>query len=191
MSISEEKLKYSFRQYLALEEKAEYKSEFYQGEIFSMSGGTGDHSLIASNLIREVGIALKGKACNMYNGDFRVRIENADSGVYPDGMVICGPREYYKDRKDVVTNPTVVFEVLSESTAAWDYGGKFRKYQQLPSLREYVLVEQKEPQVVVFRKNPEGEWLVQSYGGLDAMVELKSLGVEVASREIYDDIAFE
>lgn len=172
------------------EELASHKSEFYKGEIFAMPGGTRNHSVIGLNINAELRQALRGKDCFAGNNDLKIRIEEADAGVYPDGLVICGKENYYADRKDIVTNPTVVIEVLSDSTAAWYLGGKFRQYQTLPSLQEYVLIEQNEPQVDVFRRNEQGLWVLEGYEGLDKMVEFKSLGVSIASSEIYYEIEF-
>jgi Uma2 family endonuclease len=199
MSDSGKKKLYTFEEYLDLEEKAEYKSEFYQGRIvplFSPKSELGKaesdelHNLIIANLVRNLRNALPDKGYLVFGKDTQIMIEEEDPFYSPDAMVICGPREYYEDRKDVVTNPTVVFEVLSESTAAWDYGGKFRRYQKLISLQEYVLIEQNEAQVIVFRRNQAGEWLVENYGGLDAVVELKSIEVLVSVKEIYQGIEF-
>ncbi|MCB9230603.1 MAG: Uma2 family endonuclease [Bacteroidia bacterium] len=190
MSTSEKKLHYSFEEYLAREEQSDYKSEFYKGEIYAMSGGTGDHSLIGTNITRELGNALMGKDCFVYGSDLKIRIEEANAAVYPDGMIICGPRKYYKDRLDMITNPMVVIEVLSEGTAGWDRGGKFRQYTLLPSLREYVIVEQAEAQVDVFRKNDAGLWEFEAYGGLDSNIEIKSLGISISLVMIYYGVQF-
>lgn len=188
MSISEEKVKYSIEEYLALEEKAENKSEYYDGEIYLMSGGTIAHGLIGANMARHLGNALDDRDCSVFGGEVKVRIESANAFVYPDAMVVCGDEERFNDL--ALTNPILVVEVLSESTAAWNYTDKFRLYQMLPSLEEYVLIEQKKPQVDVFRRNDDGLWFLEGYKGLEAMVELKSLGVEIALKDIYRRVKF-
>ena len=185
-----DKRKHTFEEYLNGEDLATHKSEFYKGEIFGMSGGTRNHSVIGLNINAELRQALRGKDCFAGNNDLKIRIEEANAGVYPDGMVICGKEEYFADRQDIVTNPTVVIEVLSDSTAAWDHGGKFRNYQMLASLQEYGLIEQKEPQVNVFRRSDQGLWVLEGYSGLETMVEFKSLGVSISSSEIYYQIEF-
>jgi Uma2 family endonuclease len=190
MSVSEKKTHYTFEEYLAQEDQAEFKSEFYQGEIFAMSGGTKNHSLIGLNINAELRNALRGSDCFAGSNDLKIRIEAASASVFPDGLVVCGKEEYHANRKDIITNPTVVIEVLSESTTAWNYSGKFRQYQMLPSLQEYVLVEQKEPQVDIFRRNEEGLWVLEGYKGLEAWVEFKSLSVKIAMREIYHRVEF-
>jgi Uma2 family endonuclease len=184
---------YTFEEYLALEEKAEFKSEFFEGEIFVRhggSGGTRDHSLIGTNTSRELGNALRGKPCFVFNSDLMVQIRPGKGGFYPDTMVVCGEEQFSNEKENAITNPTVVVEVLSESTAAWDHGGKFRQYQSLSSLQEYVLVEQTEPQVNVYRRGKDGMWLLEGYAGLDAEVEFKSLGIKIASREIFMGVKF-
>ncbi len=187
---TENKLRHTFAEYLALEEEAAYKSEFSNGEIFAMSGGTGDHSLIGAQCGAELISGLKGKDCWTFNSELMIRIDAADSAVYPDAMVICGPREYFEERKNVVTNPIVVVEILSDSTASYDRGGKFRKYELLPSLQEYVLIEQKEAQIEVFRRKSQGLWELERYSGLDAMVQLHSLDIEISSRNVYAGCEF-
>ena len=155
-----------------------------------MSGGTRNHSVIGANISGELRSALLDRNCTVCNSELMFRIEAADAAVYPDGMVICGPESYYHDRKDVVTNPMVVVEVLSDSTASWDRGGKFRQYELLPSLQEYVLIEQNEPQVDVFRRNEHGLWELERYGGLDELIIFKTLKVEVAMASIYHRVEF-
>lgn len=190
MSTAEKRFRYTFDEYLSQEETAEYKSEYYKGEIFAMSGGTAHHSLISTNMTREMGNALMGKDCFVFGSDLKIRIDAADAGVYPDGMVICGPLDYYQDRDDIIANPVVVVEVLSKSTAAWDRGGKFKHYRLLDSLKEYILIEQKVPQIDVFRKNEEGFWVLQEYEGVNSQIEVRSVGVELSTERIYYGVEF-
>lgn len=191
MSTAEKKLRYTFAEYLAMEEQADYKSEYYQGEIFAMSGGTGNHSLIGVNVNAELRSALLDKDCSVFGSDFKIRIEASDTGVYPDGTVFCGPIDYVEDRKDIATNPIVVIEVLSNSTAAYDRSGKFSHYRRIPSLKEYVLIEQDRAQVDVFRRNENGLWLgFEGFEGLDKSVEFKSLGISIPSKMIYHRVQF-
>ena len=190
MSTAEKKLRYTFQEYLDLEEKADLRSEYYQGEIFAISGGTDRHSLIGTNMTREMGNGLMDSECFVFGSDLKIRIEAADAGVYPDGMVICGPRDYYEDRTDIVTNPIAVVEVLSDSTAAWDRGGKFKQYRLLPTLQEYILIEQKSPQIEIFTKNKDGFWVFREYEGLDSVIEIESLKISLSTRRVYHGIIF-
>lgn len=192
MSIAEKKKKYSVEEYLRLEEAAVEKSEFYGGEVYAMSGGTRNHSAICANIIRSAGNALMDKDCTVFDSNFKVRIEAADAFVYPDSFVICGTEEFYPKSNHVCLNPTVVFEVLSDSTADYDRGGKFRKYQQVPSLQEYVIVHQNEAQIIVYRKTDAGWSFFEGriYSDLTSDVELKSLDITIPMEKIYYRVDF-
>jgi Uma2 family endonuclease len=191
MSVSEKKAKYSVEEYLVLELSAATKTEYYDGELYAMSGGTRNHSLIATNLNGELRSALLGKGCFVFGSDLKVRIETTNSFVYPDGMVICGQEEYFFGKSDTILNPTLLFEVLSESTAAWDRGGKFRLYDEISSLKEYIVLEQHTPQIDMYHRNDQGFWVLKRYDGLDAEVEFKSLGVSIPTNLIFYGVEFE
>ena len=175
-------------EYLAIEREAEYKSEYFNGEIFAMAGGTGDHSNLAADLIVCIGRRLAGRRCRVYTSDLKVRSGPNDLYTYPDVTVVCGKPVYSDTHKDVLTNPRVIFEVLSDSTEARDRGFKFRQYKQIDSLEEYVLVSQTEPFVERYSRSEGGEWT--GYGeakGPDAILVLTSLGIEIPLSEIYAD----
>lgn len=155
-----------------------------------MAGGSERHSRICMNLARFAGNRLDGKPCRTYNGDFRLAIERANAFVRPDFWVICGKTEFYNRRDDTATNATLVAEVQSDSTAAFDRRGKWLRYQMVDSLREYILVEQDSPQVDVYYKNSQGVWEYQTVTDLQASVSLKSIGIELPMKEIYRDINF-
>ena len=180
----------TLEEYLAKEKTAPEKSEFHNGEILSMSGGTIVHSKIAARTVSALIQALEGTLCEVYESNLMVRIESANSIVYPDTTVICGPPEIDERREHVAKNPIMIVEVLSESTGAYDRGEKFHLYQQIPTFREYMLIEQKTPQVDIFSKNAEGKWMIESYFGLDAVVELRSLNVKIPMAGIYEWIEF-
>ena len=181
----------SFTEFLAFEEQSEFKNEFYQGEIVAMSGGTTNHNLISSNINGEIRQGLKGTQCYAYSSDQMVRGEKADSGFYPDVSVVCGPPAWWQGKKHVVTNPTVIVEVLSKSTIGRDLRSKFRMYKLFPSLEEYVVAEQNEAQVDVFRRTESGLWEVEEFQGLETTVELKSISVSIPMQEIYDGVIWE
>jgi Uma2 family endonuclease len=194
MDTVEKKILHTYEEYLQLEIDSDFKSEFYDGEIYSMSGGTRNHNLIATNVAGEIRNALRGKSCSVFTSDLKLRIEAANANVYPDGMVICGTEEYYMGRADIVMNPILVIEVLSDSTGNWDRGGnrdnhRGRQYELLPELQEYVLIEQNEAQVDVFRRNAEGFWVLERYAG-EEMVVFKSLDAQVSMKEIYHRVEF-
>lgn len=129
-------------EYLALERQAEVRSEYFQGEAFAMAGGSQRHNLIVANLLRLLGNQLVSRDCNVYPSDMRVKIEALGKYTYPDVAVACGENRFEDEHRDVLLNPVVLFEVLSQSTEAYDRGKKFEHDQALDSLREYLLVSQ-------------------------------------------------
>src|SRR5437867_4399511 len=164
-------------EYLELERRAEFKSEFFEGEVFAMSGGTPLHSQIATNLAAEFRNQLKGKRCVPYNSDLRLKVEATGLITYPDLSVACGPLQFAAGTDDTVVNPTVIVEVLSDSTEAYDRGRKFENYRQMPSLREYLLVSQKQPRIEQFLRQSSGQWLLREAAGMDDTLPLPSLDI--------------
>lgn len=181
----------SEEEYLAIERVADYKSEFVNGEMFAMAGGLEPHNLVASNVNRELGNALKSLPCRVYTSDMRVKIPATGLYTYPDVTVVCGSPEFADDRRDVIVNPVVLVEVLSDSTEAYDRGGKFEHYQRLESLREYLLVAQDRPRIErFFRQQPGDEWSYALVSGLDAVLHLASLDCDLRLEEVYDKVDF-
>jgi Uma2 family endonuclease len=174
---------FTIDEYLEREEKAEYKSEYYKGEIFAMAGGTPPHSAISVNLAIALGNRLRGK-CRVYNGDMRVHIPILQYFAYPDISVVCGKREYFRD--NALMNPTLIIEVLSDSTEGYDRGTKFHLYSRISTLQEYVLVSQNERTVEVFRRNDQQRWELYMFTENDN-VELVSVGCTLTMDEIYED----
>jgi Uma2 family endonuclease len=177
-------------EYLQMERAAEVKSEFRDGEVFAMSGGTYAHSIIAANIVRHFGNKLEGSGCATCTSDLRVKIEMADLYTYPDVSVVCGERQFEDGTRDVLLNPSVIVEVLSDSTESYDRGKKFEWYRRIPSLREYLLVSQREPHIDQYIRQASGEWLLRDYSGLEGRVALPSLGIEVALSEIFANVDF-
>jgi Uma2 family endonuclease len=182
--------KFTPHEYLALERIADYRSAFFQGEIFAMAGGSPRHSLIQTNLTAELRQALKGNPCTAYNSDLRILVNPTGLYTYPDASIVCGPLELADGQKDVVLNPTVLFEVLSDSTEAYDRGQKFGNYRQIESLREYVLVSQNEVLVERYQRNPDNTWTLTESRGVDAQLALNSVGIAISLMEIYDKVDF-
>ena len=179
------KQSFSPTEYLAMEQVAEYKSEYYDGEIFAMSGGTADHSKIALNIGAELLDRLETSPCHVFNSDMRLQIERSGLYTYPDAMVICGRIQFVKGRKDTVTNPVLIVEVLSESTRDYDRGAKFNFYKQIATLREYVMVESERAHVECYRRTEGDKWLAEMYDDLEAAVKLESVELEVKLQRIY------
>jgi Uma2 family endonuclease len=184
------KKRYTPEEYLALEETADYKSEYYKGEIFQMAGGMPDHNAIAANTMAALGVALHGKPCRTFSSDQRIFVEANNFYTYPDVSIVCGPLEFAPGRRDTITNPVVLVEVLSESTAGYDRTIKFGLYRALTSFQTYVLMNQYQVYVETYQKNQAGEWVYRSYDKLTERVALLSLGIEVGLEEIYDKVEF-
>ncbi|WP_247233823.1 Uma2 family endonuclease [Telluribacter sp. SYSU D00476] len=177
---------YSPEEYLELEREADYKSEYYRGEIFAMAGAGHNHNRIVENLTGECYIYFKGKSCRTYSSDQRIHIPANGLYTYPDLIVVCGKNEYLDDKKDTILNPTVLIEVLSESTEAYDRGEKFHFYRSIPALKEYVLINSRAVAAEVFRKNDEGIWMLASEAyAIDKNIELASVGLTLAMQDIY------
>lgn len=188
----QDKTKYTPEEYLAREEKAEYKSEYHDGEIRMMSGGTPEHSSIAVNVIITLGSALAGGPCRVFNSDMRLLVAPRGDYTYPDVMVVCGKLELQPGRRDVVTNPTVLFEILSASTREYDRIEKFRLYKEIETLREYVLVDSERVVVSVLRREMEtGKWTIEILNDLHDVLILESLNLEIPLSHIYTGIDFQ
>ncbi len=177
-------------EYLDLERHAEFKSEFFAGEVFPMSGGTPLHSQIATNLAAELRNQLKGKRCVPYNSDLRLKVEASGLLTYPDLSVVCGPLQLATGTDDTVVNPTVIVEVLSDSTEAYDRGKKFENYRLMPSLREYLLVSQKEPRIDQFIRQENEQWLLREVAGLEATLALPVLEIKISLAEVFAGVEF-
>ncbi len=178
-------------EYLEFERQSEFKHEYFDGEIFAMSGGTPQHSLVKANVLGELRSLLKGQSCTAYDSDLRVLVEATGLYTYPDASVFCDELQFEAGRTDVVVNPTLLVEVLSPSSEAYDRGRKFGHYRQIPSLREYVLVWQEEPRIESFFKNDQGVWTLTEAVGMDSQMALASLGVGLSLREVFDKVVFE
>lgn len=172
-------------EYLAIERQAEYKSEYVDGVMYAMAGGSERHNLIAGNLVTELNIQLRKVACKVYPSDLKVRVPNSKRFFYPDVSVVCGEVRFADDEKDVVLNPILVVEVLSDSTAAFDRGKKFQSYQQIETLQEYLLVSQDEHVVEHYLRQENGHWLYTKVSGLEELIVLPTLKSQLALSDIY------
>lgn len=179
---------YTPEEYLALEVESDIRHEYRQGEIVSMTGGTPEHNKIASALNALLWFALRGKPYSLFITDQRLWIPVMDLYTYPDGMVIAEPVELKPGRKDTVTNPLLIVEVLSDSTEKYDRGDKFEAYRTLPSLQEYWLIDQYRPHVEQYVKQSQHQWLFTEHSGLDAKVTLSSVSIELALADLYEGV---
>jgi len=190
MSLPQPSRRLTEAEYLEIERAAEFKSEFYDGEMFAMAGGTLQHSLIGTNLGREFGNRLGNHRCVPYNADLRIKVEATGLLTYPDLSIICGPPQFADGTDDTVVNPTVLVEVLSSSTEAYDRGRKFEHYRQIPTLQEYLLVSQTEPRIEQFIRQPDGRWLLNEAAGIDKKLDLPSLKITISLSEIFAKVNF-
>jgi Uma2 family endonuclease len=176
--------------YLAYDDSIDGKAEYYDGHIVDMAGGSENHSLICANMIIGVGSRIKGRPCRVYESNFKLELSENSKYIYPDLFVICGPTEKSKLRDDICTNPTITVEVLSDSTRSFDQGVKHFRYRMMPSLREFVTVEQDRPLVFVHYRNDAGQWLSDAYADLNDQVKLYSLDLSIPMAEIYANVVF-
>jgi Uma2 family endonuclease len=167
------------------------KYEYHNGEIFALAGGSLEHALLIGNIYAELrnGLNQKNINCKPVTNDAKLHIEQDNKYLYPDTMVLCGDIERSQDIKDAVTNPILIVEVLSPSTTDYDRGDKFYFYRQIPTLQEYVLIEQKRPLVEVFyRRERKGLWRISRYEGTDKTISFQSISIEVKMKDLYFDI---
>ncbi|MFM8008038.1 MAG: Uma2 family endonuclease [Dolichospermum sp.] len=182
---------YTPEEYLELEEKALYKSEYRNGEIIPMTGGTTNHNQIALNFASSLLYAIRGKKYRVFIGDVRLWIPEYREYTYPDVIVTDGKPLYAGKNNTTVTNPLLIIEVLSKSTKNYDQGEKFTFYRSIPQFKEYVLVEQNQYQIMHYSKTNEGEWIFREYKLENDIIKLQHLDFEISLIDIYQDVNFE
>jgi Uma2 family endonuclease len=175
-------------EYLASERKAEYKSEYFNGEMFAMSGASERRVNIVANLMYLLVGQLRGRPCKAYASDLRVRVSPTGLYTYPDVVVVCGQPQFADDQRDTLLNPTLIVEVLSESTKDYDRGGKFEHYRTLDSFSEYVLIAQDRYHVEHFVRQPDKRWLLAETNRLEDTFHLSSIDCDLALAEVYDKV---
>jgi Uma2 family endonuclease len=178
-------------EYLARERSAETKSEYVDGEIVAMSGASERHVLIVSNLVAALVSRLRERPCRVYSTDMKVRVDDRGLYAYTDVAVVCGERRFADDQRDVLLNPTLIIEVLSNSTEAYDRGTKFARYRRLESLQDYLLVSQKAKDVEQYTRRSDGLWLLEEYDAPDSVVRLPSIECELPLDDVYRNIDLE
>jgi Uma2 family endonuclease len=175
-------------EYLAMERENEYRSEYIDGEVFSMTGASRRHNIITFNIAGALSPQLRGRPCEAYASEMRVRIPNRGY-MYPDVVIVCGEPLLEDDYFDTLLNPTVLVEVLSKSTERYDRGKKFYLYRTIESLAEYLLIAQDEYKVEHYTKQPDGPWTLSDHRSLDDAVELDSIKCTLLLREVYEKVA--
>jgi Uma2 family endonuclease len=177
-------------QYLAIERKAEFRSEYYRGEMFAMAGASLEHNRIKENLIIEIGARLKGGPCQSFSSDMRVKVSATGLYTYPDIVIVCGEPELEDAELDTLLNPQIIIEVLSESTAEYNRGKKFRQYRQIESFQEYILVAQDEPLIERSVRQPDGSWKQTFIEGLERDFTFATVPVQVPLADVYAGVVF-
>ncbi len=183
---------FTAEQYLALERNSEIRHEFLDGFVYAMAGESPEHSTICFNLSVHIGSQLKDKPCRGFSPNMKIRIDTKGLFAYPDLAIVCGEPPYHDERRDVLINPTVIFEVLSPSTENYDRGEKFTRYStHIGTLKNYVLLSQHEPRIETFTRQAEGSWTSSVAHGLPASVYLPAIDCQIVLAEIYDRMTFE
>lgn len=188
---STEKRYYTPDEYLALEESAIDKSEYHDGEIVPMTGGTTNHNKLALNFCRKFPLTVNGQDYETFINDVRLWIPQTRRYLYPDIMVIQGEPVYRENNKTIVTNPLLIVEILSNSTKDYDRGGKFLAYRSIPEFREYILIDQYSYHIEQFAKNSNGKWVLTEYDSDESVLTLESVEFQMSLRQIYARINFE
>lgn len=176
------------QEYLSSERQADHKSEYLNGEVFAMSGASARHALIVTNVVRELGTQFKNRDCRVFSSDLRVKASVTGLYTYPDVVAVCGPLSFDDEQKDTLLNPTLLVEVLSESTKDYDRGGKFEHYRSVESLKEYVLIAQDRQHLEHYVRQSEGRWLLEETNHPGDVVALPSIGCTLALAEVYDKV---
>jgi len=192
MAVPVENRRYTVREYLDLEAKALDKHEYDNGEILAMAGCTLEHDKVNRNLYTELGARLKGSPCSFHTSNMRIRLDRSGRYVYPDATIVCGEARFDSDdpNRTTITNPRIVFEILSETTEAYDRGNKFEAYRTLDSFQMYVLISQVRPIVETFTRVDDGTWIFAAYHHASAVAKLPVIGIDLPLQDLYTGVQF-
>ncbi len=177
--------------YLLMEGESEVKHEYYQGEMFAVAGGTDSHNRIVRNTLTAIDNFLAGKECEVFPSDLKVHSVANSLFTYPDLSIVCGPLDYWKNRRDIITNPVVLIEVLSKKTQAYDRGDKFKLYRTIPTVREYILISSLEVLVERYTKQPGSFWNFQETANGEDAFQIESIAFSCAVKDLYRNVSFE
>ncbi|MEH2350676.1 MAG: Uma2 family endonuclease [Nostoc sp.] len=182
---------YTPEEYLELEEVAEYKSEYINGQIIPMAGGTVNHNRISLNLSAALNFAFRQQDYEVFMGDVRLWITQKRTYTYPDVMILAGEPEYFNNRKDIILNPQIIVEVLSKSTKGYDCEDKFQAYRTISTFQEYLLIDQTRIHVDQFSKTGKKQWTLREYDEEDEAIALVSVPFEISLQDLYNKVKFE
>lgn len=178
-------------EYLQRERVATLKHEYYRGQVYALAGASEAHNLIAMNIAALLRARVRGRNCRAYPSDMRIKVEQTGLHTYPDFSIVCGPPQFTDpNRRDTLTNPNLIIEMLSPSTESYDRGEKFQHYRTITTLQEYILVAQHQHRIERFVRNAQNEWLLSDITGIEASLPLALLQTELALAEIYDQVEF-
>lgn len=178
-------------EYLEMEENSIEKHEYYGGEVFAMAGASFQHNQIVANAQGAIWQFLKDKPCRVYGSDLKVAVKTKSSFVYPDLTIICNGPQFLEGRKEIITNPSVIIEVLSPETGNFDHGEKFMLYRQIPSLQEYILISSMEVLVEKFIRHDSGAWTLTEYRKMEDCFSIDTIQYETTLAELYREVLFE
>ena len=186
------KLKYSVEEYLKLDQESEARLEFWDGEIFDMSGVNNEHDQIEGNIFLHLKLRTKDRGCRVFTANMRIQVPSMPPYRYGDVSALCGIPQYVKvGGVDALTNPALIIEVLSDSTESYDRGEKFSHYKSIPNFQEYLLIAHHRPNVSQFTRQPDGTWIHREFSQLEDVIQLYSLNCELSLREIYENVSFD
>jgi len=185
------KVRITPEEYLALERRAEIRSEYFEGEMFAMSGVTREHARIVLNIATELNNQFADRPCEVYAVDLRTKVSPTGLYTYPDVVAVCGEPEFEDPMCDTLVNPQLIIEVLSDSTESYDRGKKFAHYRTIGSLREYVLVSQTECRIERFSRQDDGNWLYTENTDSEGSMELTSVACRLSLARVYHKVDFE
>lgn len=180
-----EKKRITSEEYFRMEESADFKSEYYHGEIFAMTGASFNHNVIAMNVASRLHESFHDSNCFVLAGDMRIQADKSKHYTYPDLSVVCGDIEFVDGRDDTIANPIVIFEILSDSTKDYDRGSKFTAYRNIHSLKDYILINQYAYHIEYFFKNEAGRWSLDDFKRLDDTFRINSIDIELPLNTIY------
>jgi Uma2 family endonuclease len=179
---------YTPQEYLALERKAQDKSEYFNGEIFAMTGASRRKNVLVAIVLADLNVKLKKRPCEIYPSDMRVKVSPTGLYTYPDVVIVCGEPRFDDEQKDTLLNPTVLVEILSKSTASYDRGEKFEHYRKLDSLNEYLVISQNKHHVEHYVRQPDNQWLLSETDEIRSTVNLSSIDCRLSLLDVYDKI---
>jgi Uma2 family endonuclease len=178
-------------EYLAMEDASTEKHEFIGGEVYAMAGAGFAHNQIASNSLIDIGSFLRDQSCRVFGSDLKIHVKSESGFAYPDLSIICNGAQFLQGRKDIITNPVVIIEVLSPETYDYDHGKKFMLYRQIPSLQEYILISSMDVLVEKFIRQESGAWILTEYKSMDDTILIETINFQTKLTELYRDVVFE